>query len=121
MNLRYSESTMETADGLAGYAVSSVAVGEAHILNFCIRPEQQRQHLGTQFLQRLIDEVRSQGAQRIILEVRPSNNAALELYRQAGFTTLGVRRGYYPSENGREDALVLVLALDQPQHASRSV
>ena len=106
---------LETADGVAGYAILSVAADEAHILNLCIRPELRRQQLGTLFLGHLIDKIQQLQAKRIILEVRPSNKAAQRLYGQAGFTRLGLRCGYYPSENGREDALVLALVLDQPQ------
>jgi ribosomal-protein-alanine N-acetyltransferase len=43
--------------------------------------------------------------------VRPSNAAALALYRRAGFGAIGVRRAYYPAHGGREDAVVLELAL----------
>jgi ribosomal-protein-alanine N-acetyltransferase len=43
--------------------------------------------------------------------VRPSNQAALGLYQQCGFNEIGVRRNYYPAENGREDALLLALSL----------
>ncbi|MNC91836.1 ribosomal-protein-alanine N-acetyltransferase [compost metagenome] len=50
-------------------------------------------------------------AERIFLEVRPSNAPALALYRRAGFGAIGVRRAYYPAHHGREDAVVLELAL----------
>jgi ribosomal protein S18 acetylase RimI-like enzyme len=46
-----------------------------------------------------------------LLEVRPSNEKALALYRHFGFQQIGVRRGYYPAEQGREDALVLTHSL----------
>jgi ribosomal-protein-alanine N-acetyltransferase len=54
---------------------------------------------------------RERGAQRIFLEVRPSNLAAKALYCRFGFRELAVRPGYYPALDGREDALVLTLAL----------
>jgi ribosomal-protein-alanine N-acetyltransferase len=47
----------------------------------------------------------------MFLEVRPSNAKALALYRRAGFQQVGRRRGYYPGENGREDALIMRLPL----------
>jgi ribosomal-protein-alanine N-acetyltransferase len=48
----------------------------------------------------------------MFLEVRPSNSAARALYARAGFREIGLRRGYYPAREGREDALVLELALE---------
>jgi ribosomal-protein-alanine N-acetyltransferase len=47
----------------------------------------------------------------MMLEVRPSNTPAQRLYRRYGFERIGVRRGYYPSHGGREDALVMRIAL----------
>ena len=43
----------------------------------------------------------------MLLEVRPSNTAARALYQRAGFLELSVRRGYYPAEGGREDAILM--------------
>ena len=54
---------------------------------------------------------RARGAQHIFLEVRPTNLAAKALYSRFGFHEVAVRRDYYPAETGREDALVLTLAL----------
>ena len=102
---------LDTAEGLAGYAVMSVSAGEAHMLNLCIRPERQRQRLGSWFLQNLIVEATRLRAERMILEVRPSNRAAQRLYEGAGFSRIGIRRGYYPAADGREDALVLARSL----------
>ncbi len=53
------------------------------------------------------------GASTLLLEVRPSNEKALALYRHFGFQQIGVRRGYYPATGGREDALVLTHALSE--------
>ena len=58
---------------------------------------------------------RSAGASTLLLEVRPSNEGALSLYRHFGFRQIGVRRGYYPAQGGREDALVLTHALEKAE------
>jgi ribosomal-protein-alanine N-acetyltransferase len=47
----------------------------------------------------------------MLLEVRPSNEAAIRLYQRYGFERIGVRRGYYPTEGGREDAIVMRISL----------
>jgi ribosomal-protein-alanine N-acetyltransferase len=94
-----------------GYGVMSTAVGEAHVLNLCVRPDRQREGLGRRLLDHLLRLARGHHADIALLEVRPSNRGALALYRAAGFNEVGVRRGYYPGHNGREDALILALDL----------
>jgi len=47
----------------------------------------------------------------LLLEVRPSNHTAIQLYHSVGFNEIGVRKDYYPAHNGREDALILALHL----------
>jgi len=96
---------------LVGYAIMSVVVGESHILNVCVDPAFQGQHLGRRIMVRMLDLAKQRGADTAFLEVRPSNQAALALYRSLGFNEIGLRRGYYPAARGREDALVLACAL----------
>ncbi len=104
-------------DGMIGYGVLSVAAGEAHLLNLCVVPEWQGEGHGQRLLRRLVELARWQRAERIFLEVRPSNPRALALYHRAGFNEIGRRPHYYPARRGREDALVLALELlpDEPQ------
>ena len=94
-----------------GYGVMSVAAGESHILNLTVRPESQRQGIGKKLMTHFLQLARRHNADVVMLEVRPSNQAALGLYQQCGFNEIGVRRNYYPAENGREDALLLALSL----------
>ena len=96
---------------IIGYGVMSVAVGEAQILNLCIDPDLQGQGLGRRMLERLITEARGHEADTLFLEVRGSNQRAIALYESAGFNEVGTRRGYYPADEGREDALILGLTL----------
>jgi ribosomal-protein-alanine N-acetyltransferase len=94
-----------------GYALLSVAAAEAHILNLCIEPSNQRRGLGRRLLHRLLDLARWHRAERVFLEVRPSNAAAIALYRQEGFNEIGTRPRYYPAHRGREDAVVMAMEL----------
>lgn len=96
---------------IVGYGVAAIAAGEAHLLNLSIAAEWQRRGLGAELLRFIAKLAQDYAAERIFLEVRPSNTAALALYRRAGFGTIGVRRAYYPAHGGREDAVVLELAL----------
>lgn len=90
-----------------GYAVMSTGAGEAHVLNLCVGEQWRQRGLGAGLLQQLLDYAASVGAREIFLEVRPSNTVALRLYKSQGFAHIGVRRGYYQSVGGREDAVVL--------------
>ncbi|MFO1372228.1 MAG: ribosomal protein S18-alanine N-acetyltransferase [Candidatus Competibacteraceae bacterium] len=103
---------LETPHGfIQSYSVMSAAVGEAHILNLCVRPELQGRGLSQRMLEHLLDLARSLNVQTMFLEVRTSNHRAVQLYTAAGFCEIGLRIGYYPALRGREDALVMAKEL----------
>ncbi|MCB1587570.1 MAG: ribosomal protein S18-alanine N-acetyltransferase [Xanthomonadales bacterium] len=103
---------LEAEDGeLIGYGILSAAGGEAHLLNLCIAPDRQGQGHGRRLLARLVDIARWHHAERMFLEVRPSNPRAIELYLRSDFSEVGRRPNYYPTEAGREDAIVMALEL----------
>ncbi|MDK1023090.1 MAG: hypothetical protein QGD92_02530 [Gammaproteobacteria bacterium] len=58
-------------------------------------------------VEHLLLQAAKREAERVYLEVRPSNLIAYKLYMSMGFNQVGVKKGYYPAEQGREDALVL--------------
>ena len=96
------------ADGeMLGYVVLMPAVDEAQLLDISIAAAHQRKGLGRKLLEEAMKIARGMNMRRVLLEVRPSNVAALGLYRVAGFSQIGLRRGYYPADNGREDAIVM--------------
>jgi ribosomal-protein-alanine N-acetyltransferase len=97
---------------LIGYFVLAVAAGEAHLLNFSIAGNLQRRGYGGALLERVVGVARESDARSVFLEVRPSNEGAQRLYQRFGFRRVAVRRGYYPAQAGREDALVYVLRLE---------
>lgn len=96
-------------DAIAGYGILSMGADEAHLLNICIGAEWRGRGLGRRLLGRLMDIARWNGAQRVFLEVRPSNPLAKVLYESIGFCEIGRRPRYYPARDGREDAIVMVL------------
>ncbi|MDV3515676.1 ribosomal protein S18-alanine N-acetyltransferase [Stenotrophomonas sp. C1657] len=102
---------MERDGLLIGYGVLSLAADEAHVLNICIDPLVQSRGLGRQLLRALVRLAADRGAQRVFLEVRPSNTPALALYHSEGFNEIGRRPRYYPAAQGREDALVMAIEL----------
>src|SRR5262245_51810315 len=102
---------LHAGEMLIGYAILATAAGEAHLLNLCVRVERRREGFGDFLLDHMLDLARADRAQRIFLEVRPSNHAARELYRRARFEQIARRPRYYQAQIGREDALVLALEL----------
>jgi [ribosomal protein S18]-alanine N-acetyltransferase len=111
LRVGYACHVMALDDAVCGYGIVSEGVDEAHLLNLCICPQRRRQGLATAMLQFVIAEVCKVGKDRLFLEVRPSNRGAIALYRHHGFKVIGRRPGYYPSDDGREDATVMVLHL----------
>lgn len=101
----------ETEDGIRGYAILMPAVDEAELLTIGVAAAQQRKGLGRAMLGGMLALARERKMRRVFLEVRPSNTAAIALYRSAGFAEVGVRRGYYQNSNGSEDALVMACEL----------
>ena len=102
----YQTLVLEIAGTISGYAIMSVAAGEAHILNLCVHPDCQRLGYGKRLLHALLIKADEVGVERVFLEVRPSNGGAIKLYRSAGFEQIGVRPSYYQANGGREDAVI---------------
>jgi tRNA threonylcarbamoyl adenosine modification protein TsaD/ribosomal-protein-alanine acetyltransferase len=91
--------------GIMGFAGLMQIGVEGHVMNFAVRPDARRLGLGSALLSTLIETARERAIDRLTLEVRPSNDAALSLYATAGFVEEGRRHGYY-GDSG-EDALVM--------------
>jgi ribosomal-protein-alanine N-acetyltransferase len=98
---------LERDGAILGYFLLSLAAGEAHVLNIAVAPERH----GRRMLRSLVHLARSRAAQRVFLEVRPSNSGAIALYHQEGFNEIGRRPRYYPARDGREDAIVMAMEL----------
>ena len=90
-----------------GYTIFSAVLDEATLLNIAVSPDYQGKGYGGKLLWHGLSVLNQHGIVTCYLEVRVSNTNALSLYRSAGFTQVGVREGYYPAINGREDALVM--------------
>lgn len=103
--------TWRAGEALVGYFVLMVAAGEGHLLNLSVAARHQRRGHGSALLGEAMRMARGRGAGHVFLEVRPSNRGAKALYERFGFRQVAVRPGYYPDGPGREDALVLTLAL----------
>lgn len=96
---------------VVGYFVAMPGVDELHLLNITVAPAWQGQGHGQQLLQVVHDLARQRGLGSLWLEVRQGNTRARALYRRLGFAESGLRRDYYPAAGGREDAVVMSLAV----------
>jgi ribosomal-protein-alanine N-acetyltransferase len=111
LRVGYSCWVCELDEELVAHAVMSIAIGEAHLLNICVRPDRQGCGIGRRLLNRMLRIARERQADTMFLEVRASNLSARGLYESEGFCEIGLRRDYYPSHAGREDAVVYAKAL----------
>ena len=91
---------------LAGLLCRWLIVDELHIQNVATAPAYRRRGVAAALLDHALDQARSLGCRRALLEVRVGNVGAIALYRRFGFRDLAQRRRYYPDG---EDALVMTL------------
>jgi len=112
LNAGYSAWTLRASEGeLIGYAVVMIALDEAHLLNLSVARSYQRRGHGWRMLDAMAAIARDHGARSMLLEVRPGNLTGQRLYGRYGFEQIGRRPGYYPAAGGREDAIVMRVAL----------
>ena len=90
-----------------------------HILNFCIAKPIQSKGYGRKFLEAFLFSLSNHlKLDSVVLEVRPSNGIALDLYYSLGFEQIELKKGYYVDQNKTEDAIVLQKILRTPQPSS---
>jgi [ribosomal protein S18]-alanine N-acetyltransferase len=94
----------EGAGGIAGFAAARAIGKEAELQNLAVRPGSRRRGVARRLLEAIHKRLAEAGVERMFLEARVSNLAALNLYRSCGYTGCGLRRNYYASDG--EDALV---------------
>lgn len=98
---------------LFAYFVVMPILDELHLLNFAVDLPYQGQGLAKLLMDKLFSYAREQAHASILLEVRRSNARAISVYEGAGFTAIGVRKGYYPAhDHQREDAIVMRRLID---------
>jgi ribosomal-protein-alanine N-acetyltransferase len=99
---------------LWAYCILFPAVDELHLLNITVSPKLRRLGIGKKMMHAIEGVASQQKMPRIILEVRPGNTSALQLYQGLGYEQIGLRKNYYPADSSsglREDALVLAKSI----------
>ena len=105
----------DATGGLLGYINFYLIGDEAHMLNLAIHPDHRKKGFATELLSHAIAFLKSKNAADFFLEVRESNQEAIDLYKRFGFQFIGRRKRYYVKTN--EDALVMHLAYGSEEHA----
>lgn len=95
-----------TSAEIIGYLFCRRIADEVHILKIAVARMWRHQGIASWLMNQGLRRTGEAGMDTVLLEVRPSNTAALALYRKFGFETTGRRPGYYP-ETG-EDALLMM-------------
>ena len=99
---------------LWAYCILYPAVNELHLLNITVSPKLRKLGLASRMMAAIEGVAAQQNMPRIILEVRPSNLAAVTLYQKLGYEQIGMRKNYYPADpqlGTREDALVMAKSI----------
>ncbi len=106
---------LKEGEQILGYICFWMYAGEVHLLNIAVHPERRRQGLGMVLVEKMKQFALSQNAQRIYLEVRPSNLAARRLYLRTRFEEKGRRKRYY-TDTG-EDAIIMAFECCREVHS----
>ncbi|KTD36190.1 GCN5-related N-acetyltransferase [Legionella nautarum] len=105
---RVLELTSNNSSKIIGYIISRYSFNVCHILNLCVSLAQQGKGYGQLLLKSVLDPLSNNKAiNTVILEVRPSNNAAIALYEKFGFKQDSIKKGYYNDGEKLEDAILL--------------
>ncbi|UJF23474.1 ribosomal protein S18-alanine N-acetyltransferase [Shewanella sp. OMA3-2] len=98
-------------DQLLGFSIVQQVIDEVTLIDICVNPAVQGKGLGKRLLTSLVAQAKALNAVVVMLEVRQSNMGAIGLYEKAGFVESGRRKGYYSTDDGHEDAILMDLAL----------
>ena len=90
---------------VVGYIGSQAVMDEADIMNVAVHPAYRRQGIAQGLIDILVEQLKEKGVVCLFLEVRASNEFAINLYDKNGFLQVGRRKNYY--HNPKEDALIL--------------
>ncbi|MCF6435382.1 ribosomal protein S18-alanine N-acetyltransferase [Pseudoalteromonas sp. MMG022] len=109
---RYFNGAIFEQEQLIGFYIGEVAGPDHTLMDICVAPAYQRQGVAKTLLTDFITVSEEAGAENLFLEVRASNQGAIALYQWAGFSEVGIRKNYYPSANGNEDAILMAMTLN---------
>lgn len=98
---------VEEDGAVRGYVDMYCCMGEGEITNVAVSPESRGRGLSSALMEACLEKAKALAIERIVLEVRVSNEAAIHLYEKYGFEKLGIRKGFY--DFPKEDAYIMSL------------
>ncbi len=97
----------ENETEVVGFLIYSTVLDESELLQIIVSPQYRRQGIGKSLMLDFFQELQTQRIKTCFLEVRKSNEKAQSLYLKLGFEPVGVRRNYYKTSTGKEDAVIM--------------
>lgn len=94
---------------LVGFYIAEMAGPDFTLMDIAVHPQHQGKGVASRLMAHLIEQSETRGAENIFLEVRASNQAAIHLYNKVGFCEMGIRKNYYPTADGNENAILMGL------------
>lgn len=91
------------SEKILGFIEFWIMYEESHIIDIAVHPEFRKKGYGQKLMEFMIEKSRELGAKKVFLEVRPSNQVAINLYKKCGFSESGLRKKYYKDE----DAIIM--------------
>lgn len=104
---RYFNLAAFQGDEMLGFYIGEQAGPDYTLMDICVAPNYQGQGIAKQLLNAFIEHGEQRQAENLFLEVRESNTPAIGLYENAGFSHMSVRKNYYPTATGNEDAILM--------------
>ena len=91
---------------IVGYIISKVTSYESHVLNLTVNEKYRNNGIGSELLEMVIRKCKILQSDTLLLETRLTNKSAMSLYEKYGFRQIGLRKDYYKTLLGKEDAIV---------------
>ncbi|NNM59922.1 MAG: ribosomal protein S18-alanine N-acetyltransferase [Legionellales bacterium] len=103
---------------IVGYAIVMTVLDESELLNIAISPAHQGKQFGEYLLRFVLGQLWARGIKVVFLEVRKSNEIAKHLYQKLNFVEIGLRKDYYQTKEGREDAILYKCCLNYEEQGT---
>ena len=103
---RYDSFAAMYSNNIVGYVISKISSIESHILNLTVDEKYRNNGIGSELLDMVINKCQIVQSKILLLETRLTNDSAIFLYEKYGFKKIGLRKNYYKTSLGKEDAIV---------------
>ena len=96
----------EYNNNLIGYIIAKISIYETHILNLTISEDYRQRGIATELLEMIFSKCYIVNSLNIFLEARVNNTPAIKLYEKHDFRRISIRKNYYQTSDGKQDAII---------------